>query len=64
MSKIITYFENAYDELLHKVTWPSWKELQETTAIVLLCIALLTALVFIMDAASEVVFQFIYKLVN
>jgi preprotein translocase subunit SecE len=35
MSKIVSYFENAYDELLHKVTWPSWKELQETTAIVM-----------------------------
>ena len=25
--KIITYFKESYNELVHKVTWPSWKEL-------------------------------------
>ena len=62
MSNIITYFENAYDELIHKVSWPTWKELQETTAIVLAAIAIITLIVFVMDGAAEFLFKnIIYK---
>ena len=63
MSNIITYFENAYDELIHKVSWPTWKELQETTAIVLAAIAIITLSVFVMDGAAEFLFKnIIYKI--
>ncbi|MCX8471940.1 MAG: preprotein translocase subunit SecE [Chitinophagaceae bacterium] len=63
MSNIITYFENAYDELIHKVSWPTWKELQETTAIVLAAIAIITLIVFVMDGAAEFLFKnIIYKI--
>jgi preprotein translocase subunit SecE len=63
MSNIITYFENAYDELIHKVSWPTWKELQETTAIVLAAIAVITVIVFVMDASAEFLFKnVIYKI--
>jgi preprotein translocase subunit SecE len=63
MSNIITYFENAYDELVHKVSWPTWKELQETTAIVIAAIAVITLIVFAMDFAAEGLFKnIIYKI--
>jgi preprotein translocase subunit SecE len=62
MSKLGTYIQNAYDELLHKVTWPTWAELQQTTGIVLLCIAIITILIFIMDGAAETIFKFIYSI--
>jgi preprotein translocase subunit SecE len=63
MSNIITYFENAYDELVHKVSWPTWKELQETTAIVVVAIAIITLVVFTMDIAAEGLFKnIIYKI--
>ena len=61
MSKLLNYFETAYDELIHKVTWPTWSELQQTTLITLVSIILLTLLVFGMDAASELVFENFYK---
>jgi preprotein translocase subunit SecE len=60
MSKFVTYIGNAYDELLHKVTWPTWKEIQETTGVVLVSILVLTALVFAMDALIRFVMGFIY----
>jgi preprotein translocase subunit SecE len=63
MSKIGNYIQNAYDELLHKVTWPTWGELQQTTGIVLFCILLLTLIVFIMDAASQNLFKIIYSII-
>ena len=62
MSKILNYFEEAYDELIHKVTWPSWTELQQTTLITLVSIILLTLLIFAMDGSSELVFETFYGL--
>jgi preprotein translocase subunit SecE len=63
MSNIVHYFENAYNELVHKVSWPTWKELQETTAIVLATLAIITLIVFAMDGAAEFLFsKVIYKI--
>ena len=35
MNKVSTYFRDSYKELLEKVTWPSWTQLQQSTMIVL-----------------------------
>jgi len=56
MSKIINYFEQAFDELIHKVTWPTWTELQQATLITLVSI-----IIFAMDGSSELVFETFYK---
>lgn len=61
MHKILNYFEHAYDELIHKVTWPTWNELQQATLITLASIIMLTLIIFAMDGASEVVFENFYK---
>jgi preprotein translocase subunit SecE len=60
-NKIFNYFEQAYDELIHKVTWPTWSELQQSTLITLVSVLLLTALIFLMDGASELVFENFYS---
>jgi len=60
MAKFGTYVRESYDELLHKVTWPTWPELQSTTIIVIVALALITAVVFGMDRASESVMKLIY----
>ena len=62
MTKLFNYFEQAYDELIHKVTWPTWQELQQSTIITLVCVLFLTLIVFVMDGSSEVVFENFYKL--
>jgi preprotein translocase subunit SecE len=61
MSKIINYFEQAFDELIHKVTWPTWTELQQATLFTLVSIILLTLIIFAMDGSSELVFETFYK---
>ncbi|MEI8192342.1 MAG: preprotein translocase subunit SecE [Flavobacteriia bacterium] len=47
--KFRTYFLETYSEMLHNVTWPTWKELQNNTIIVLISIILFSAMVFGMD---------------
>ena len=62
MNKITTYFRESYKELLEKVTWPTWPELQSSTIIVLVATLLITLLVWIMDFISSSVLHFIYSL--
>lgn len=61
MTKLFNYFEQAYDELIHKVTWPTWQELQQSTIITLVSVLVLTLIVFLMDGSSELVFENFYK---
>lgn len=64
MSKFGGYIQEAYDELLHKVTWPSWEELQQTTVIVLVSLVILTLIVLGMDFATERVLAFLYSILG
>ena len=44
MKGIQLYLQEAYNELVNKVTWPTWEELQES-ALVVLVASLIFALV-------------------
>ena len=61
-TKITAYFKESYDELMHKVSWPSWSELQGS-AIVVSIASLIIALVVLMidEVFRNVLLQF-YKL--
>lgn len=64
MSKFGNYVQEAYDELVHKVTWPTWDELQQTTIIVLVALIIVTLVIFGMDVVGERVLTFIYNLLG
>ncbi|MBE2289056.1 MAG: preprotein translocase subunit SecE [Chitinophagaceae bacterium] len=64
MSKLGNYVQEAYDELLHKVSWPSWDELQQTTIIVLAALGLVTVVIWGMDIASEATLKFVYNILG
>ncbi len=49
MAGIKTYLEESYHELVDKVTWPTWSELQESTVLVFVTILILTLCIFFMD---------------
>lgn len=64
MSKITAYVRESYRELLEKVTWPTWQQLQQSTMIVLVATLIITAVVWIMDlgiAASLKTFYSLFK---
>ncbi len=62
MNKITTYFRESYRELLEKVTWPTWLQLQSSTVIVLVATLLIMLLVWIMDLVSSSLLHFVYSL--
>jgi preprotein translocase subunit SecE len=64
MVKIGNYFRDSYKELVEKVTWPTWAQLQQSTMIVLGATLIITALVSLMDFAAGGVLKQIYKMLN
>lgn len=64
MSKFGTYIQEAYDELVHKVSWPSWEELQQTTIIVLVGLLITTVIIAGMDIASEKLLTILYGILG
>ena len=61
MNKIQLYIKEAYNELIYKVTWPSWEELQQSTVVVMIASLLIALIVVVMDQASSNVLKFIYN---
>jgi len=61
MNKISTYFSESYKELVEKVTWPTWTQLQQSTVIVLVATGLVTVVIFIMDAISKGLLNLVYS---
>ena len=53
MNKFAAYLRDSYKELVEKVTWPNWEELQQSTMIVLGATALITLVVYVMDFVAN-----------
>ena len=64
MAKLGTYIQEAYDELVHKVTWPTWEELQQTTVIVLVALLIVTLVFLGMDQIAERALKLIYNILG
>jgi preprotein translocase subunit SecE len=62
MNKISAYFRDSYKELLQKVTWPTWDQLQQSTMIVLGATLVITLMVWVMDLGANNALKFIYSL--
>jgi preprotein translocase subunit SecE len=54
MSKFGEYVKSSYDELVHKVSWPSFKELQSSAVVVAVAALVIAVVVLIMDAVFGV----------
>ena len=49
MANIIQYIEESFSELVHKVTWPKWDELQSSSIVVLVASVIFALMIFVMD---------------
>jgi preprotein translocase subunit SecE len=62
MSKFKTYIDETTNELFHKVSWPSWSELQSSAIIVAIASAIIALIVLLMDLTFEKAMEAIYHL--
>jgi len=50
------------DELLYKVTWPTWEELQSSAIVVLVASLIIALIIFLMDSAFKNMFEVFYSI--
>ncbi|MBT3383873.1 MAG: preprotein translocase subunit SecE [Prolixibacteraceae bacterium] len=60
--KLLVYVQEAYDELVHKVTWPTWKELQSSALVVMVASFIISLVISAMDLSFRNIMDFIYGL--
>ena len=61
-NKVVNYIQESYDELLHKVSWPTWTELQGSAIVVSVASLIIAIIVFAMDEVFKNVLLQFYKL--
>jgi len=62
MKKLKNYILETYTELVHKVTWPSWKELQGSAILVMVSSIIIALVVAFMDMIFKNTMSAIYSL--
>jgi preprotein translocase subunit SecE len=59
--KIQNYVSESYDELVHKVSWPTWNELQNSAIVVSIASLIIALIVYLMDFSFQNLLQLFYK---
>jgi len=49
MAAVTEYIKESYIELTQKVTWPTWRELQNSAVVVLIAAIIIAMIIFGMD---------------
>ncbi|MEL6390784.1 MAG: preprotein translocase subunit SecE [Bacteroidota bacterium] len=62
MDTLLLSIKESYNELLYKVTWPSFPNLLSSTTLVLIASAIIALVVLLMDVLSKGVLETIYDI--
>jgi preprotein translocase subunit SecE len=62
MSKFKDYVSETTDELVNKVSWPTWSELQSSAIVVMVASVIIALVVFAMDFTFNKGMEAIYHL--
>jgi len=62
MAKVVDYIKESYDELVHKVSWPSWSELQNSAIVVSIASLIIALVVLLMDMAFKNALDLFYRM--
>ena len=58
------YFKDSYNELVNKVTWPSFKQLSGSTKVVMVASVIFALVVLVMDFVFKGMMNGIYDLLG
>jgi len=64
MSKLSQYISETKSELLTKVSWPTWQELQGSAVVVMISSIIIALVVFLMDLGFENLMKAAYSMVS
>ena len=60
IKRISGYLRDTYNELIHKVSWPSWADLQSSSIVVMVASLIIALVIFGMDMGFQFVFDNLY----
>ena len=58
---MFNYVKESYNELVNKVTWPTFPELQSSTVVVMVASLIFAIIVLLMDLSFENLLKAIYE---
>ncbi len=58
---MFNYVKESYHELVHKVTWPTFSQLQNSTIVVMVASLLFAVVILAMDLSFENIMAAIYR---
>ncbi len=58
---MFNYFKDSYNELVHKVSWPSFAQLQSSAIVVMVASFIFAMIVLAMDLSFENIMAAIYR---
>ena len=61
MAAVSEYIKESYIELTQKVTWPTWRELQNSAVVVLVAAIIIALVIFGMDQVIRFVLDKLYN---
>jgi preprotein translocase subunit SecE len=64
MSRIGTYFSETKNELVNKVSWPTWPELQSSAIVVMVSSVIIALVVWGMDSIFKLLMEQAYELIK
>jgi preprotein translocase subunit SecE len=62
MKRIILYIKESFNELVHKVSWPTWTDLQSNAIVVMIASLIISLIVFGMDFSFQHIVSLIYSI--
>lgn len=62
MMRFKLYLQDTYNELVNKVSWPTWAELRSSAVIVLIASLIIALVIYIMDFSFSNMMKFIYNI--
>jgi len=64
MAKKQSYIKESYEELVKKVTWPTWSELQNSSIIVAIATIIIALIIYLMDTVFSNILSIFYSFFN
>ena len=64
MSKVRAYIKESYTELVEKVSWPTWEELQDSVVVVMIASLIIALVIFFMDFGFQTIMNLFYKMIG
>jgi preprotein translocase subunit SecE len=60
--KIKLYLQEAFNELIHKVSWPTWPDLQSSALVVMVASLIIALIIFAMDYSFQNLMDLVYSM--